>query len=163
MPLSLRPALPQDQPFLYQLLYENFYDNLAAWAWDPSIRTPLLNMQIQGQQASYAANYPHADHGIIVLDGQAIGRLLVDRGPEIHTLVDITIRKQNRGAGIGTVLVRSLCIEAEMARKPLRLQVRSDNRAKNLYQRLGFRLIEDLAITWVMERTPGSNPLVAAP
>lgn len=160
MPLSLRPALPQDEPFLYQLLYENFYENLAAWAWEPAMRTPLLNLQIQGQRSTYAALYPHADQGIIMLDEQAIGRLLVDRGPEIHTLVDITIRKQNRGAGIGTVLVRSLCMEAEMARKPLRLQVRVDNRARNLYQRLGFRLIEDLQITLVLERAPGDASIL---
>ena len=163
MPLSLRPALPNDEPFLYQLLYENLYENLAAWAWEPSMRKPLLDMQIRGQRSTYAAVYPHADHGIIMLENEAIGRLLVDRGPEIHTLVDITIRKQNRSAGIGTVLIRSLCMEAEIARKPLRLQVRTDNRAKNLYQRLGFRLIEDLTITWVMERAPGTSPLVAAP
>ena len=160
MSLSLRPVLPKDEAFVYQLLYENFYEKLAAWAWDPAIRQPLLNMQIQGQRATYSAMYPHADHGIIVFDGDSVGRLLVDRGPEIHTLVDITIRKQNRGAGMGTVLVRSLCIEAEMMRKPLRLQVAADNRARNLYQRLGFRMLEDLQLNLVMERAPqGAPPL----
>jgi len=160
MALSLRPALPKDETFLYQLLYENFYEKLYAWAWDPSIRQPLLNMQIQGQRATYAAMYPHADHGIIVFDGNDVGRILVDRGPQINTLVDITIRKQNRAAGMGTVLVRSLCIEAEMMRKPLRLQVAVDNRARNLYQRLGFRLIEDLQLNLVMERAPGGASLL---
>ena len=151
MPLALRPALPTDEVFLYQLMYENFFEKLAAWAWVPKVRDPLLKMQIDGQRASYAAEFPHADHGIILLEDRPIGRLIVNRGPEIHHLVDITILKQNRRAGIGTVLIRALCTEAEMMRKRVRLQVAVDNPARELYRRLGFQMIEDRQITWVME------------
>jgi ribosomal protein S18 acetylase RimI-like enzyme len=152
MPLSLRPALPADEVFLYQLIYENLFEKLAAWAWDASVRGPLLKMQIDGQRASYAAEFPHADHGIILLDDRPIGRLIVDRGPEIHHLVDITILKQNRRAGIGGALIRALCTEAEMMRRRVRLHVAVDNPARELYRRLGFQMIEDRQITWVMER-----------
>src|SRR5262249_42940048 len=105
---------------------------------------------------TYAMQYPQADHGIILLDDKPIGRLIVDRGPEIHCLVDITILKQHRKAGIGTLLIRSLCTEASMMRKPVRLQVAVDSPARELYQRLGFQLIEDLQVNWVMERAPGA-------
>ncbi len=154
MPLSLRPALPKDEPFLYQLAYDNFYEQLAAWSWDPNIREPLLKMQVAGQRNAYAAEFPNADHGIILLDDRPVGRMIIDRGPELHYLVDITILKQHRSAGIGTVLIRAMCTEAELMRRQVRLQVMVTNRAKALYQRLGFRLIEDRTATWLMERAP---------
>ena len=161
MPLLLRPVLPKDETFLYQLAYENMFEQLAAWAWDPQYREPLLKMQIVGQNSAYAAEFPNANHGIILLDDKPVGRMILDRGPEIHYLVDITILKQYRGAGIGTRLIQALCTEAEMLRKRVRLQVMVTNRAKGLYERLGFRLIEDRQVAWLMERAPGSGSLMA--
>ena len=155
MPLSLRPALPQDEPFLYRLLYENFYEKLMAHTWEPQTRDVLLRTKIDGQRTTYAAVYPHADHAIILLDDRPVGRMILDRGPEVHTLVDIVVGSQHRGKGIGTVILRAVCTEAEMMRKPLRLQVETRNPAKELYRRLGFRLIDDQLVTWVMERAPG--------
>jgi ribosomal protein S18 acetylase RimI-like enzyme len=157
MPLSLRPALPADEPFLYRLAYENFYDKLMAHNWDPKVRDVLLTMQVDGQRSAYAAQYPRADHAIVLLDDQPVGRMILDRGPEIHQLVDIVIDRPRRSNGIGTVILRAVCAEAELMRKPLRLQVEVRNRARELYRRLGFRVIEDLQVTWVMERTPGAG------
>jgi len=157
MPLTLRPALPADEPFLYRLAYEHFYLKLLAHTWEPGMRDMLLKMQVEGQRATYATQFPRADHGIIVLDDRPIGRMLVDRGPEIHQLVDIVIGADQRGKGIGSIVLRALCTEAELMRKPLRLHVDVQNRARELYRRLGFRLIEDLQHAWVMERTPGGG------
>lgn len=156
MPLSVRPVLSQDATFVEQLIYETLYEQLYAWTWDPAVREPLLKMQIEGQRASYAAQFPHADHGIIILDDSPVGRLLLDRSPEMHYLVDIAILKAYRGRGIGTWILRALCTEADLMQKPLRLQVQVTNRAKDLYVRLGFRMIEDRQVTWLMERSrPG--------
>lgn len=161
MSLYLRPVVPEDDSFLYQLIYENLYEQLFAWAWDPAIRDHLMKIQVDGQRAAYAANYPQADHGIIMLEGRAVGRLLVDRAPHQHYVVDIVLKKENRGKGVGTWLLRALCMEAELARKPLRLQVQTINRAKDLYLRLGFRMIEDNQITWLMERPVGAHAAVS--
>jgi ribosomal protein S18 acetylase RimI-like enzyme len=161
MSLYLRPAMPQDELFLYQLAYETFYEQLHAELWDPNIRESVLKMQIDGQRGSYAAQFPNADHGIIMLDDRPVGRLIVDRGPEVHHLVDITILKRHRSAGIGTVLIRALGTEGDLMRKPIRLHVMVTNRAKALYQRMGFRLIEENPVTWLMERPPGSGLVTA--
>jgi len=157
MPLSLRPALPADEPFLYRLAYENFYEKLMAYNWDPKVRDVLLKLQVEGQRSGYAAQFPHADHGIIVYDDRPVGRMILDRGPEVHHLVDIVVDAQHRSKGIGTFILRAVCTEAELMRKPLRLQVEVRSRARDLYGRLGVRLIEDLTVTWVMERAPGAG------
>jgi ribosomal protein S18 acetylase RimI-like enzyme len=156
MGLSLRPVTPNDELFLYQLVHDHMAETLYVSAWDPKLREPLLKMQIEGQRSSYAAQFPRADYGIIVYDDEAIGRLIMDRTPECHYLVDIMIAKQYRGKGIGTWLMRALCTEAEMMSKPLRLQVFVNNRAKGLYERLGFRTLEANEVTWLMERAPGT-------
>jgi ribosomal protein S18 acetylase RimI-like enzyme len=156
MGLMLRPATPADEPFLFQLVHDTMAEQLQASAWDPKIRESLLKMQIEGQRISYAAQFPAADYGIIVYDDAAIGRLILDRGPQFHTLVDITLLAKHRGSGIGTWLLRAICTEAELMRKPIRLHVQATNRAKNLYQRLGFRTIEDYQVGMVMERAPGT-------
>src|SRR5947209_7474365 len=114
MPLSVRPAVPQDEQFLYSLVYQTMFEQLYAAAWDPAIRDHLLNLQIRAKHSSYAMQFPQADHAIIVLDGEAAGRMIIDRSGPFHHLVDISILPKYRGAGIGTRLILALCTEAEM-------------------------------------------------
>ena len=154
MGLALRPALPADELFLYQLVYDNLYEQLLADAWDPSVREPLLKMQMEGQRAGFAAHHPNAEHAIILYDDEPVGRLVFDRGPEMHWLVDIVIAHKYRGKGIGTWILRAICTEADMTRKPIRLHVNPLNPALRLYERLGFRLVDDQQAMRLMERTP---------
>ena len=161
MSLYLRPAEPRDEKFVYELIYENLYDQLCAWAWDPATREKLMKIQIDGQRASYAAQYPQADNAIIVLYERPVGRLILDRGEQAHHLVDIVLKKESRSKGVGTWLLRAICMEAEMSRKPMRLYVQPNNRAKALYERLGFRMIEDHQVTLLMERPVGASAAVS--
>jgi len=163
MSLIIRQAVKEDGTFLYTLAYGHFYETLAAWAWEPVTREKLLRIQIDGQHTSYQAQFPNAQHGIIMLDDRAIGRLLVDRGVDFDTLVDIVILKEKRGAGIGTWILRALCVEADLTNKRMRLHVQVSNRARNLYERLGFHKIEDLEVLWLMERLPNTGASIAAP
>ncbi len=163
MPLFVRPALPEDDQFVYLLAYQVMHDQLHAQLWDPNIRHPLLDLQVRSKRSSYAAVHPHADYAIIMLDDQRVGRMIIDRSGEFYHLVDISILPQHRSAGIGTRLVLALCMEAEMVRKSVRLYVSVTNpRAAELYKRLGFRVIEDQQTDILMERSPGSQSQVIA-
>lgn len=161
MGLSIRPVQPGDEVFLYRLMHDTIAEQLYSDLWDEKIREPLLKMQVEAQRSAYASNYPNADDGIIVWDGADIGRMIVYRGHHWHQLVDFTILKQYRGKGIGTWLLRALCAEAELMRKPLRLSVRQTNRAKRLYERMGFREIESTELHCTMERVPGTNSAIS--
>lgn len=163
MSLFLRPAVKEDEPFLRKLAYDHFYEILCAWAWDEATRDKLLKIQIDGQRTSYSAQFPNAIHGIIMLENRAIGRLLLDRGIEFTTVVDIVIVKEKRGAGVGTWLLRALCTEADLTNTRMRLHVRVQNRAKNLYERLGFHKIGGDEITLEMERLPNVGERIVAP
>jgi GNAT superfamily N-acetyltransferase len=165
MPLFVRPALQQDEQFVYDVAYQVMHDHLHAHLWDPNIRHALLDLQVRSKNASYAAVHPGADYAIIMQDDQPVGRMIIDRSGEFYHLVDISIVPAHRGAGIGTRLVLALCMEAETIHKSVRLYVSITNpRAAELYKRLGFRVIEDQQTDILMERSPGDQAqVIAAP
>ena len=163
MPLYVRPAVPQDEQFLYQLVRQVLYEQLLAGLWEPALRDNLLDMQARAKCSYYAAAFPRAENAIIMLDDQPVGRLLVDRSGAFYNLIDISVLSKHRSSGIGTRLILGLCMEAEMMGKSVRLYVSVTNpRAAALYKRLGFRLLEDLQSDWLMERAPGAAAQVTA-
>jgi GNAT superfamily N-acetyltransferase len=157
MSLMIRLAVKEDEPFLRKLAYDHFYEILFAWAWPEATREHLLQLQIDGQNSSYRAQFPNAPNGIIMLDDRAIGRILLDRGADGHTLVDILIVKEKRNRGVGTWLLRALCTEADLLNKHMRLQVQVSNPAQRLYQRMGFHKIGGDEMTMAMERLPNTG------
>lgn len=163
MPLYVRPTLPEDEPFVYQLIRQVMYDQLLAHLWDPTYREALLDLQVRAKAGSYTVVHPRADHAIIMLDDKAVGRLLIDRAGSCYHLVDISVLPKYRSAGIGTRIVLGLCMEAEMMGKNVRLYVSITNpRAIELYKRLGFRVIEDRFTDLLMEKTPADRAQVLA-
>jgi len=65
-------------------------------------------------------------------------------------IVDITLLPESRGGGIGTKLLRDLQNEARAAGKSLTIHVERFNRALGLYQRLGFKEVEDKGVYLLM-------------
>jgi GNAT superfamily N-acetyltransferase len=64
---------------------------------------------------------------------------------------DIALLPEYCNRGIGTTLQRELQSEAAAAGTPLRIHVERFNRALRLYERLGFRQIEDKGVYLFME------------
>src|ERR1700744_536618 len=136
MPLMLRPTFPQDEKFVYDLVYELTAERLLAHLWDPNIRHQILDFQVRAQHSAWAVSHPNAEHAIIMLDDAAVGRMVIDRSGPFYDLVDIAIAPKHRGAGIGTRLILALCMEAGMSQKSVRLYVNVMNpRAIELYKR----------------------------
>jgi ribosomal protein S18 acetylase RimI-like enzyme len=82
------------------------------------------------------------------------GRIMVFRSEHEFVLVDIALLPDARSMGIGTALIVKLLTEAEQAGKPVSLHVEKDNRARSLYERLGFEIREDTGIYFKMEWRP---------
>jgi ribosomal protein S18 acetylase RimI-like enzyme len=154
MSVTLRPAAPADRDFLCALYASTRQDELAAWGWDAAQRELFLAMQFRAQQQHYAAAWPHAADRIICLGGAPVGRLLVAREPAEIRLVDIALLPAHRGAGIGARLIGGLLAEAARDGRPVRLHVARDNRARRLYERLGFTPAADDGIYLLMECRP---------
>jgi len=138
MHITLRPAEPADDPFLYQVYASTRADELGLVDWSAAQKEAFLRMQFNAQRQSYAMQFPHLDQQVILRDQVPAGRLLVDRGEHDILLVDIAMLPEHRNGGIGTTLIKALQSEAARAGKPLRLHVEFFNPAQRLYERLGF-------------------------
>ncbi len=156
-PVTLRPARPEDQAFLFDLYAGTRRDEMAAWGLDEAMLAALLKMQFAGQQGTYRTQFPEADHHIILHGEQPIGRLLVDRGGEQIVLVDVALLPEARGAGLGTRLLRQLQEEAAAKGLPLRLKVLLSNPARRLYRRLGFVGLGEDGVYEQMEWRPAAG------
>jgi GNAT superfamily N-acetyltransferase len=155
MSYTLRPARPDDEPFLYELYCSARNDGLGAGDLNLPQQDILLRMQFMGQQRSYEAQYPRADHDIIMLDGRAIGRVMVERRDDVNLGVDIALLPEYRSSGVGGEIIQGLLDEAGRAGKPFRIHVIKTNRAKRLYDRMGFKEIADTEAHYVMEWEAG--------
>jgi len=138
--VAMRPAVSEDESFLLKVYAGTRADELALVPWDQEQKRAFLQMQFDLQQRGYRDQFPGADHSIIVLDGTAVGRIMVDRTrkDEIRG-VDIALLPEFRKCGVGTYLIKGLVSEAKAAGIPFCIQVEKFNHAAiRLYERLGF-------------------------
>ncbi|HEU5269046.1 MAG TPA: GNAT family N-acetyltransferase [Jatrophihabitans sp.] len=138
--LSQRRADPADNDFLRTLFAESRPD-LALLP--EAVRGQLIRLQFESQSSQYCSLAPDAVDWILQLDRdgrtEPVGRCYLDQGPAEHRLLDLAIRPEWRGQGLGSAVLRRLCDEAGQAGVPLRLSVwRANQGAIRLYRRHGF-------------------------
>lgn len=134
MNLCLREATPEDQPFLLEIYASTRTEELEAAGWDDDQKRVFIMMQFLARERTY----PRGDNRVILLDGRAIGRMLVGRRDTEILLTDIALLTEYRNAGIGTHLIKNLMSEAASIGKPIKLHVLALSPAVRLYERLGF-------------------------
>ena len=161
MPITLRPATTDDEAFLFELYASTRADEMAAFGWDAPQREMFLRMQFNAQRQHYTS-LPQNDDQIVLRDGAPIGRLLVSRLTSEFNLTDIALLPAERGAGLGAQLIGALLAEAAQAGKPVTLHVAHGNRARRLYERLGFAPTGDdgvyYAMRWATENSFDGDP-----
>jgi ribosomal protein S18 acetylase RimI-like enzyme len=152
--ITLRPAGVEDEAFLYAVYAGTRADELALLDWDQAQKDAFLTMQFTAQHRHYHTYYADADFQLVLLSGRPVGRLYVARRADDILLIDIALLPEHRNAGIGSLLLTDLLAEAEQVGKPVRLHVEPWNRARRLYERLGFRRIAQQGLYWLMEWLP---------
>jgi len=151
--VTVRPAAPDDEDFLAQL-FASTRPEFGFLDLPDSQKQFLMTMQFNAQRQQYDASYPEAENSIILLHGEPVGRIMVDRSEREFTLIDIALLPAHRNAGIGTNLIRTFLDEARAARKTVRLHVAKSNPARRLYERLGFSLTADQSMYFEMVLAP---------
>jgi GNAT superfamily N-acetyltransferase len=144
--ISFRAIVEADHPFLRDLYAGVRAAELAPVAWPEEAKRQFLDEQFGLQHQHYLKNYVGADLLLIESDGAPIGRIYVYRTPAEIRLMDIALIPERRGQGIGSALLSELMNEARSTACELTLHVEPDNPAQRLYQRLGFRLIEQRGV-----------------
>jgi ribosomal protein S18 acetylase RimI-like enzyme len=152
--VSFRPELPEDEAFLAKLYASTRAGEMALTGWDAAQQEAFLRQQFQFQTTHYRKHYGDASFRIILRDDAPIGRLYVHFGAQEIRLMDIALLPEHRGAGLGGSILENLLREAAQLGKTVTLHVERFNPALRLYQRLGFRVIEDQQINFYMEWRP---------
>jgi RimJ/RimL family protein N-acetyltransferase len=150
--IRLRPITAEDREFLYRCYASTRIEELSVLDWSDADKEQFLRMQFQAQSVHYEKHYPSAQFQIILVDDQPAGRLYVGRWEKEIRIIDITLLPPFRGHGTGTVLLQTVFDESAAAGKPVSIHVEKNNRARRLYERLGFRLKEDVGVYDLMER-----------
>jgi ribosomal protein S18 acetylase RimI-like enzyme len=149
--VALRPETPGDEGFLRAVYAWTRAEELERTPWNDEQKAAFVAMQFEAQRAYYREVYPDAAYDVVVIDGQDAGRLYVARLPEEIRVVDISLLPEFRGRGIGATLLGDVQAEAAASGRKVVIHVEQQNRAKNLYVRLGFVPVEDLGIYLRME------------
>jgi ribosomal protein S18 acetylase RimI-like enzyme len=140
-----------DVEFLYAVYASTRQEELERLDWSPEQKDVFLRFQFEAQQAYYLDQFPSARYSIILLNQTPAGRLYVDRRENEIRIIDIALLPDRRGRGVGGELMRSILDEAAGQSRPVRIHVGKENVAMRLYERLGFRRLEDHGVYVLME------------
>jgi GNAT superfamily N-acetyltransferase len=149
--IKLRPAVESDEPFLRRLYFDRREDLSGLSLPEPQLEQ-LLSIQYLAQKQQYEADFPMAEHYVILFDDKPVGRYMVEKQSDHIAGIDMALLPGERGLGIGSTVIQQALDEAAATGRPYLLQVEWNNRASGLYRRLGFveagRTASHIAMEW---------------
>jgi ribosomal protein S18 acetylase RimI-like enzyme len=90
----------------------------------------------------------------VLQNDQPVGRLYVLREAEEMRILDLSLIPESRNQGIGTRLIQGVMEEAKAGNRRLRIYLETFNPSVSLFERLGFRVIQNdnmnLLLEWVI-------------
>ena len=152
--LELRPVAPADEPLLRRIYATTREDELRLTGWPAEQQASFLRQQFDAQHQWYQTHFAAGDFDLILKNGQPIGRLYVYRQPHDIDVIDIALLPEYRAQGTGTFLMRRILAEAAAAAQTVTLHVECFNRARSLYDRLGFHPIGEEGVYVEMRWEP---------
>lgn len=140
---GLRDAADADFEFVHALRSEAFRRHVIATygTWNDA-----------EQRQRLAAHWHDRPWQILEVEGSAVGVLSVREEQEPVELDVIVLDPAVRGRGIGSAVIRDVVRRAAASGRGVALQVlRTNERARRLYERLGFTVTDETATNHVMK------------
>ena len=139
--ISYRSALENDLDFLYSLHVATMREYVdQVWGWDDVY-----------QESLFQKNYIPANIQIITSDGKDIGMLSIEERENDIFLRTIEIHPNLQRKGSATTIIKNILAKGLQKNKPVFLQVLKVNPARQLYERLGFAIIEETNTHYKMQ------------
>lgn len=152
--IALRPISDEDLDFLRHLYGTTRADELAMVDWSEAEKTEFVRFQFHAQHTFYMEQFPDASFDLVLEEGEPVGRLYVDRRVDEIRLIDIALLPEKHRFGIGGGLMRRVLDEGQEAGLPVQIHVERNNPALALYRRLGFEVVEDQEVYYLMKWSP---------
>jgi ribosomal protein S18 acetylase RimI-like enzyme len=148
--ITYRPTRDDDRDFLAALYASTREEELKLVPWSDEQKAWFVEMQFRAQTQHYDREFDRSGFFIIEQDGTAIGRLYREEQGDTIYIIDIALVPSVRGQGIGTVLLQEILDEAAAAGKGVTIHVEHFNPARHLYDRLGFKELQQDGVYHLM-------------
>lgn len=159
MAISIRPSTREDEPFLWEMLYESIHT-------EPGVPKPDRSTLQEPSLAHYLTGWGRLGDRAFLAEaggapvGAAWYRLMLESDPGYGFVaadipeLGIALSPAARGQGVGRQLMEHLIAQARVdGYRGLSLSVDPKNAALRLYERLGFSYVgEDEGGSWTMLR-----------
>jgi ribosomal protein S18 acetylase RimI-like enzyme len=139
---TTRPAAEADKELLRRIHHAAYRDVVVRQfgPWDEA-----------DQDTRFDAAFSTSDLRVIEVNGVAAGSIQSVVEDDQVFLAGIQLLPDYQNRGIGTDLITAEIARERLLGKPLRLQVlRANERARALYERLGFRVVGESEIRFFM-------------
>lgn len=149
--VNFRPINQDDEPFLFRLYASTREEEFKLLPWSEQQKVAFLQMQYAAQHKYYQEQFQDTSFWIIEQQDKPIGRLYLNYRSDEVRIIDIVILSEYRNQGIGSQILKDILISATERDLPVRIHVERYNPALNLYNRLGFKKIDDTGVYLLME------------
>lgn len=149
--IEFRAINDADLPFLRELYGSTRSAELAMLPWSDVEKKEFVTMQFNAQHTFYQEQFDQAEFNIVIKNTKSIGRLYLDHRCNETRIIDIAILPKYQRMGIGKKLLTDVIDSARQRAVPVSIHVEKNNPAMSLYQRLGFKKIEDQGVYDLME------------
>jgi len=141
MHYELRQATPADIQLVRDLKFSGLRPYVEElWGWDA-----------HDQEERFRASFVPERQQIIRCENCDVGMLHVEDHQDEVVLAGIYIASSYRSRGLGSAVIGDVLTEAARAGKAVKLRVLRPNPARELYERLGFRVTMESETHLVME------------
>ena len=140
--ISFEPATEEDKAY-FQALGRACYEDVVTrqfGQWDEVL-----------QRQNFEVKWPEHNFRKIMVDDVLVGGVWTDDFADYVQLREIQIHPDFQGQGIGAAIVQMEIDQTRKMDKRLRLRVLFENKAINLYRRLGFTVIDQNEHQHIME------------
>jgi len=149
--LTLREVSSLDEEFLLDLYRSVREAEMAMVPWTDEQRLAFVRHQYAAQRNHYRTEYPAAQHSILLKDDVPVGMLYIDFTQADVKIMDLIISPSSRNLGIGSSLLKVLQSEASRLQKPITVFVDQQDRSIKLFDRLGFKPVEEQGMHILLE------------
>jgi GNAT superfamily N-acetyltransferase len=156
--VTLRTALDEDRPFLFDLYAKTRRGLLVPLGWDDDAAAAFLRTQFEHEDRDWHLHQPGAECLVVLRARERVGRLYLARSAHEIRVMDLTLLPAHQRRGIGTALITALLDEARTARRTVRLHLDRASPLVELCRRLGFLPAATRGGTWLMEWTAEVMP-----
>jgi ribosomal protein S18 acetylase RimI-like enzyme len=109
------------------------------------------------QDVFFAKSWKPETHEFILVNGEIVGYCSVEHHSHEIFVHELVLSPEHQGKGIGSNVLKDVLEEATQKELPVRLQVLKANKARELYQKLGFREYEETDTHFKMEYIPDES------